>query len=241
MNDPEQIMTTRALNKTDWQSYFDRMAKALEGKRASVEITSPTLGDQWAARRLPLFGVVYDPKDDLIEIAMEGVEHLVHHPQAVTVEEQAGGLASLEIVAEDGAREIVMFHDPVMLPGAAQSGHTLILASRVTDTPVFNNSGERIGHIEDLSINRVSGQIVYAIMSFGGFLGIGEKFHPLPWSVLDYDSERAGYVVPLDRAALEAAPTYDRYELAELGGPSHRTYGEEIFGYYGPYGSVPYW
>jgi hypothetical protein len=117
----------------------------------------------------------------------------------------------------------------------------LILASRVTDTPVFNKTGERIGHIDDLSINRISGQVIYAIMSFGGFLGIGEKFHPLPWSILDYDPEQGGYVVPLDKAALEAAPTYDRYELAELGGPSHQTYGEQIFGYYGPYGSVPYW
>lgn len=232
-------MTTRTLNKADWQSYFDRMGGALEGKRASVEITSPTLGDQWAARRLPLFGIAYDPKDDLIEIAMEGVEHLVHHPRAVTVNEQAAGIANLEIVAEDGAREIVMFHDPLMLPGSEI--HSLILASRVTGTPVFSKAGERIGHVDDLSINRVSGQVIYAIMSFGGFLGIGEKFHPLPWSILDYDPEQGGYVVPLDKAALEAAPIYDRYELAELGGPSHQSYGEQIFGYYGPYGSVPYW
>jgi len=235
-------MTTRTLKKSDWQSYFDRMGGALEGKRASVEITSPTLGDQWAAKRLPLFGIAYDPKDDLIEVAMEGVEHLVHHPQAVMVEEQGAGIASLEIVAQDGAREIVMFHDPLMLQATDTSDvHPLILANRVTGTPVFNKAGERIGHIDDLSINRISGQIVYVIMSFGGFLGIGEKFHPLPWSILDYDPEQDGYVVPLDKGALEAAPTYDRYELAELGGPSHQTYGEQIFGYYGPYGSVPYW
>lgn len=238
-------MTTRTLNKPDWQSYFDHMTKVLEGKRASVEITSPTLGDQWVAKRLPLFGVAYDPKDDLIEVAMEGVEHLVHHPRAVTVDERGAGLANLEIVAQDGAREIIMFHDPLMLPGSVAPGadadHTLILASRVTDRPVYNTEGERIGHIDDLSIDRVSGQVIYAIMSFGGFLGIGEKFHPLPWSILDYDPEQSGYVVPLDKAALEAAPNYDRYQLAELGGPSHQTYGEQIFGYYGPYGSVPYW
>lgn len=235
-------MTTRTLNKADWQSYFDRMASALEGKQASVEVTSPTLGDQWMAKSLPLFGIAYDPKDDLIEVAMEGVEHLIHHPQGVTVEERAAGLSSLEIIAEDGAREIVMFHDLLMLPGgSAGPDHSLILASRVTDTPVFSKAGERIGHIDDLSINRVSGQVIYAIMSFGGFLRIGEKLHPLPWSILDYDPDQGGYVVPLDRAALEAAPTYDRYELAELGGPSHQTYGERVFGYYGPYGSVPYW
>ncbi|WP_380871429.1 photosystem reaction center subunit H [Sphingomonas sp. DBB INV C78] len=121
------------------------------------------------------------------------------------------------------------------------SDHRLILSNRVLDTQVFSTTGEKIGHVYDLSIERVSGRVIYVVMSFGGFLGIGEKFHPIPWSLLDYDPERGGYVVPLDRATLLAAPHYDRYELAELGGPSHINYGEQIFGYYGPYGSVPYW
>jgi len=122
-----------------------------------------------------------------------------------------------------------------------RSDHALILSSRVNKTPVFNKVGERIGHIDDLSIEKVSGKVVYAIISFGGFLGIGEKLHPLPWSLLDYDPDKMGYVVPLDRDALESAPHYDRYELGELGGPSHLSYGEQIFGYYGPYGTMPYW
>jgi len=122
-----------------------------------------------------------------------------------------------------------------------RSDHKLILSSRVNGTPVFNRAGERIGHVDDLSIEKLSGKVVYAILSFGGFLGIGEKFHPIPWSLLDYEPERGGYVVPLDKAELTAAPYYDRYELTALGGPSHLSYGERIFGYYGPYGSVPYW
>ena len=126
-------------------------------------------------------------------------------------------------------------------PFLDRSDHALILGSRVINQSVYGSTGERIGHVDDLSIEKVSGRTVYAITSFGGFLGIGEKFHPIPWSLLEYDVERGGYVVPLDRAALEAAPSYDRYELGELGGPSHLSYGERIFGYYGPYGSVPYW
>jgi len=122
-----------------------------------------------------------------------------------------------------------------------RSDHKLILSSRVNGTAVFNRAGERIGHVDDLSIEKLSGKVVYAILSFGGFLGIGEKFHPIPWSLLDYEPERGGYVVPLDKAELTAAPYYDRYELTALGGPSHLSYGERIFGYYGPYGSVPYW
>ena len=118
---------------------------------------------------------------------------------------------------------------------------SLILASRVNGTPVFDPAGTRLGHIDDLSIEKVGGRVVYAIMSFGGFLGIGEKFHPLPWSLLDYDPERAGYVVPLDKAALDAAPHYDRSELRALGGPRHLSYDELIFRYYSPYGVLPYW
>ena len=121
------------------------------------------------------------------------------------------------------------------------SDHTLILGSRVNSTPVYNKTDDRIGHVDDLTIEKKTGKVVYAIMSFGGFLGIGERFHPIPWSLLDYDPARGGYVVPLDRAELEAAPYYERYELSALGGASHQSYGERIFGYYGPYGSVPYW
>ena len=110
--------------------------------------------------------------------------------------------------------------------------HPLILSSRVIREPVFNREGERIGHLDDLSIEKVSGRVVYAIMSFGGFLGMGEKFHPLPWPLLDYDVERAGFVVPLDRSVLENAPSYTLEELRALGGPG---YQETILAYYGPY------
>jgi len=131
--------------------------------------------------------------------------------------------------------------NPTIAESGSETSHRLILGSRVDGTPVFNKAGDRIGHVDDLSIERVSGKVVYAIMSFGGFLGIGERFHPIPWSLLDYDREQGGYIVPLDRAALEGAPYYERAELVALGGPSHLIYGERIFDYYGPYGPLPYW
>jgi len=121
------------------------------------------------------------------------------------------------------------------------SGHPMILSSRVVGTPVYNREGDRLGHVDDLSIEKVSGRTIYAIMSFGGFLGIGERFHPVPWSLLDYDVEQGGFIVPLDKSALEGAPHYDAAEIRELGGPEHRTYGDSIYGYYGTYGAVPYW
>jgi hypothetical protein len=118
--------------------------------------------------------------------------------------------------------------------------HPLITAHRVNGTPVFNGAGERIGHIEDLSIDKRSGKVVYALLSFGGFLGIGEKFHPLPWSVLDYDAARGGYVLPLTKAQLEGAPNYSKDELRAFGGED-RSYRDALFAYYGAYGATPYW
>ena len=130
--------------------------------------------------------------------------------------------------------------DPPADPlSAAGDEHKPILASRVLKTPVYNGDGERIGHIDDLSIERDTGQTRYAIMSFGGFLGIGERYHPLPWSALHFDPERGGFVVPLDRAALADAPSYERGELVALGGDSHRAHSELILEYYARYG-VPY-
>jgi hypothetical protein len=123
---------------------------------------------------------------------------------------------------------------------STSSPHPLITASRVNGTPVYNSDGEKIGHVDDLSIDKVSGQVIYALLSFGGFLGIGERFHPLPWDVLDYDTSKDGYVVPLTKAELEAAPTYSRDELEAFGG-GDRSYRDSLFAYYAPYGAAPYW
>jgi len=86
----------------------------------------------------------------------------------------------------------------------------LIAAQKVNGTAVFNLSGEKLGSIDDIMIDKVSGRAIYAIMSFGGFLGIGEKSHPLPWTTLKYDEQQGGYVVNLDKNRLQDAPTYDR-------------------------------
>ena len=87
---------------------------------------------------------------------------------------------------------------------------SVIHADDVEGTAVYNTRGEKLGTIDDLVIDKVSGQTLYAIMSFGGFLGMGEKQHPLPWGALDYDTSLGGYVVGLDKERLEGAPSYDR-------------------------------
>lgn len=121
------------------------------------------------------------------------------------------------------------------------SGHDLILSSRVVGTSVYNREGDHLGHIDDLSIQKVGGRTIYAIMSFGGFLGLCERFHPVPWSLLEYDVARGGFIVPLDKSALDGAPHYEAAEIRELGGPKHLAYGEAIYGHYGTFGAAPYW
>ena len=87
---------------------------------------------------------------------------------------------------------------------------TLISAQKVKGTTVYNLAGEKLGSVEDVMIDKVSGRAIYAVMSFGGFLGMGEKHHPLPWATLKYDTQKGGYVVNLDKKQLEGAPNYDR-------------------------------
>jgi len=96
------------------------------------------------------------------------------------------------------------------------STHHLIAASRVEKTPVFNASGERLGVIDDILIDKESGQSSYVLMSFSGFLGIGEHYYPLPWSMMHFDIERDGYVVPLSREQIQHVAVDDQEVVDEV-------------------------
>ena len=87
---------------------------------------------------------------------------------------------------------------------------TLIAAGKVEGTNVYNLAGDKLGSVDDIMIDKVSGRAIYAVMSFGGILGMGEKHHPLPWANLKYDAQKGGYVIDLDKKQLEGAPSYDR-------------------------------
>ncbi len=119
-------------------------------------------------------------------------------------------------------------------PATDETGN-LISADKVEGTAVFNGDGEKLGSVEDIMIDKREGNVAYAVMSFGGFLGIGEKQHPLPWGTLKYDEDRNGYVVNLSKEQLEKAPTLERDETSRL---HDRAYGETVYNYYGV---PPYW
>lgn len=104
-----------------------------------------------------------------------------------------------------------------------------IEASRVEGTAVYNRAGERLGSIHDVVIGKQDGQVKYAIMSFGGFLGIGEHYHPLPWAQLDYEESEGGYVVDLDRRALEEAPKYAGHDRPDWEDPTFLRHVDEYY------------
>jgi sporulation protein YlmC with PRC-barrel domain len=87
-----------------------------------------------------------------------------------------------------------------------ESGHALISADRVRGAPVFDRLGEKLGHIEDVMLQKSSGRVAYVIVACGGFLGAGEHRHPLPWSMMTFDVEKTGYVIPITGHQLEGAP-----------------------------------
>lgn len=116
------------------------------------------------------------------------------------------------------------------------SGHTsAIRASRVIGTPVFNTEGDKIGKVEDVMLDKENNTIMYGVLGFGGFLGMGEKYHPIPWSTLDYRKEQDGYVVPNTKEQLERAPAHTLGELTKDDGYGARNAAYEY------YKVTPYW
>ena len=112
------------------------------------------------------------------------------------------------------------------------SGHTeAILASKVKGTSVYNENGDKIGTVEDVVLDKQSNQILFAALGFGGILGMGEKYYPVPWSLLDYNEDMGGYVVPLTKDRLEKAPAYDLKDLTKHDG-SLGSVRENTYSYY---------
>ncbi len=84
----------------------------------------------------------------------------------------------------------------------------LIASDKVEGTNVYGPDGDKIGSIHNFMVDKHSGKVAYAVMSFGGFLGMGERYHPLPWDTLNYDGRMGGYSVNVTKDELEGAPSY---------------------------------
>jgi hypothetical protein len=90
--------------------------------------------------------------------------------------------------------------------------HALIGSDKVEGTAVYRSNGEKIGQIARVMIGKQSGKVGYAVMSFGGFMGIGEDYYPLPWSLLVYNPRLEGYEVNISETQLKGAPKYNTHE-----------------------------
>ncbi|MBC7767231.1 MAG: PRC-barrel domain-containing protein [Phycisphaerales bacterium] len=111
------------------------------------------------------------------------------------------------------------------------SGHsTAIRAKKVIGTAVKSNDGDKIGVVEDLVLDKENNTILFAVVGFGGVLKVGEKYHPLPWAVLDYDEDEDAYVVPYTEDELKAAPTDTIEELTKNDGLAYR---DQSYAFYG--------
>lgn len=110
-------MAISKLEKTEWHTYFDRLSRILDGKSAEIEVSSLEIGDQIEAESLPLLGIVYDPKSDVVEVLLEGLDHLIHRPSEIFIDEEAVvGLKSVEVIDRDDVRQIIKLRTPLMLP-----------------------------------------------------------------------------------------------------------------------------
>jgi sporulation protein YlmC with PRC-barrel domain len=113
---------------------------------------------------------------------------------------------------------------------ATASGHTsAIRAKKVIGTNVKDTGGKTIGQIEDVVLDKLSNNIMFAVVGFGGFLGMAEKYHPIPWSALDYDDSANAYVVSYTKDQLKSAPAGSIDELTRDDGVGVR---DRTFEYY---------
>jgi sporulation protein YlmC with PRC-barrel domain len=106
---------------------------------------------------------------------------------------------------------------------------SLIASDRVEGTAVYDAQGKRIGKVERLVIDKAGGRVAYAVLSFGGFLGIGAEHYPIPWPMLDYDENLGGYRVHITEEQLRNAPKSDPSESWEQ---PNRDRDEQVHGYW---------
>lgn len=112
---------------------------------------------------------------------------------------------------------------------ARDETNDLIASDKVEGTAVYNHEGEKLGKVENFMVGKRNGRVEYAVMSFGGLLGMGEDYFPLPWDALDYDTDKGGYRVDIDEDKLKDAPSYRSGSEPRF----DRQYGERVYSHYG--------
>jgi sporulation protein YlmC with PRC-barrel domain len=112
---------------------------------------------------------------------------------------------------------------------------SVLSASTLAGDSVRNAAGEDLGKIDEIMIDIPTGRVAYAVLSFGGFLGMGDKLFAVPWSALKVDEDKKCFILNLDKQTIEAAPGFDKSNWPDM---SDTTWGTEISTYYKV---QPYW
>lgn len=127
------------------------------------------------------------------------------------------------------------YNDETIKASGTENLRRVLSASTLEGNSVRNSAGEDLGKIEDIMIDIPTGRVAYAVLSFGGFLGIGNKLFAMPWEALSLDEDAHEFVLNVDRSMLESAPGFDKDNWPDMADAS---WGEQIYSHYG---YKPYW
>jgi len=132
---------------------------------------------------------------------------------------------------------------------ATDETYDLIASDKVEGTSVYNRQGESLGSIYNVMIDKRGGQVRYAVVQFGGLLGVGSSYYPLPWRALTYDAGMNGYIVDIDKDRLKNAPSHSASAAPNWTNPSYTRGIDRYYGiwdrrvwprhYPGPYATSP--
>jgi sporulation protein YlmC with PRC-barrel domain len=111
----------------------------------------------------------------------------------------------------------------------------VLAASTLAGDAVRNSAGDDLGNVDEIMIDIPSGKVAYAVLSFGGVLGMGNKLFAVPWSALTVDEDEKCFILDVDKETLESAPGFDKDNWPDM---ANNTWGSEVFRHYG---ASPYW
>lgn len=114
-------------------------------------------------------------------------------------------------------------------------GPALMGADTLIGNDVYNHKDEDLGDIKEIMLDMRNGRVAYAVLSFGGFLGLGEKLFAVPWNALKLDTENHRFVLNVDKSRLENAPGFDKDDWPDM---ADETWASEIHSFYG---TTPYY
>jgi sporulation protein YlmC with PRC-barrel domain len=119
--------------------------------------------------------------------------------------------------------------------GFGERTRRVLSAGSLAGDSVRNTAGESLGKIEEIMIDIPNGRVAYAVLSFGGFLGMGNKLFAVPWNAFTIDEENKEFILDVDKKILENAPGFDKDNWPDMANPD---FGKQVYGHYG---YTPYW